>query len=309
MRNWFKEAQFGIMSHFGLYSIFDGEYKGQPCDEWARMHMQIPREEYHALAGAFNPIYFNADEWIKTVKDSGAKYFVFTAKHHEGFSMYRSKVSKFNIVDATPFKRDIVAELAESCYKYGIKLGLYYSQDLDWDEKDGGGFIECEFYKHCHNTWDYPIDREVNFQRYLNEKAIPQVEELLKNYGDLCLIWFDCPWTMTNEQSNYFAALVKKYQPSCLVGGRLGNGVGDYGSGADNDVDMEIQKQLNEAPVTISDHWNFSVYDNNYKSPEKIRAIRNNLNGRGINFLLNVGPDNLGRFPGPAVRILEELDK
>lgn len=309
MREWFKDAQFGIMSHFGLYSIFDGEYRGQPCDEWVRRHMEIPKKEYHALAGAFNPIYFNADEWIKTVKDSDAKYFVFTAKHHEGFSMYHSKVSKFNIVDATPFKRDIVAELAESCYKYGIKLGLYYSQDLDWDEENGGGFIECEFYKYCHNTWDYPLERQVDFQKYLDEKAIPQVEELLKNYGDLCLIWFDCPWTMSQAQSDYFFELVRKYQPSCLVGGRLGNGVGDYGSGADNDVNMEIQKQLNEAPVTINDHWNFSVYDNNYKSPEKIREIRRNLNDKGINLLLNVGPDHLGRFPGPAVKILEELGK
>ncbi len=306
-REWFRQAGFGMMSHFGLYSVLDGDYKGQPCDEWVRRHQRIPMEEYHALAKAFDPIYFNADEWVKLIKDAGMKYMVFTSKHHEGFSMYRSRVSSFNVVDATPFKRDIVDELANSCAKHGIKLGLYYSQDLDWDEKDAGGFIENEFYKECHNTWDFPQNREIDFQKYLDEKAMPQVEEILTQYGDLCLIWFDCPWTMANEQSQAFYELAKKHQPECLVGGRLGNDIGDYGSGADNDINMQSKAELNESPITINDHWNFSVYDDNYKSPAEIHEIRKRLNANGVNLLLNIGPDHLGRLPGKAIEILKKL--
>ena len=111
---WFKNAQFGIMAHFGLYSVLEGEYKGNPTNEWARRYCEIPREEYHKLASAFNPIYFDAEEWISYVKASGAKYFVLTSKHHEGFALFDSKVSDFNVVKATPFGRDIIKEISEA---------------------------------------------------------------------------------------------------------------------------------------------------------------------------------------------------
>ncbi len=306
-KQWFKNAKIGMMSHFGLYSLFDGDYRGKPCDEWVRRHFQIPYDEYHKLAEAFNPIYFDADEWIKVAKDAGMQYFVITSKHHDGFALFHSKVSKFNVVDATPFKRDIVGELAESCYKYNMKFGLYYSQDLDWDEKDGGGFKPSEWYDESYNTWDFPRGREINFRKYLDEKALPQVEEILTNYGDLCLIWFDCPWSLTKEQSKEFVDLVKKHQPDCLVSGRIGNDMGDYGSGVDNDIHMNGTWSLNEAPITINDHWNFSIYDNNYKTAEQIRSIQAELNSKNVNLLLNVGPDHFGRLPARAVEILKQL--
>lgn len=306
-KEWFKNAKIGMMSHFGLYSLFDGDYKGQPCDEWVRRHFQIPYDEYHKLCDAFNPIYFDADEWIKIAKDAGMQYFVITSKHHDGFALYHSKVSKFNVVDATPFKRDIVGELAESCYKNNMKFGLYYSQDLDWDEANGGGFIPCEWYQESYNTWDFPKDRKIDFQKYLDEKAYPQVEEILTQYGELCLIWFDCPWTLNKDQSKKFVDMVKKFQPDCLVSGRIGNDMGDYGSGVDNDIHMNGTWELNEAPITINDHWNYSIYDNNYKPAEKIREIQNELNSKNVNLLLNVGPDHFGRLPSKAVEILKNL--
>ena len=126
-RKWFKEAGYGMMAHWGLYSLLAGEYKNRRVKdyaEWIQSFMAIPNEEYAMLAKSFNPIYFNAEEWIKLAKDAGMKYFVFTSKHHAGFALYHSKVDKFNVVDATPFNRDVVGELAEACYKHGYKFGL-----------------------------------------------------------------------------------------------------------------------------------------------------------------------------------------
>lgn len=310
-KEWFRQAKFGFMSHFGLYTVLDGDYRGQPCSEWARKTMRIPMGEYHALANAFNPIYFDADEWVRLAKDAGMRYMVVTAKHHEGFAMYHSKVSSFNVVDATPFGRDVIGELSAACRRAGLRFGVYYSQDLDWDDPNGGGFLPSEWEPDCaHNIWDWPREREVDFERYLEEKVKPQVTELLTGYGDLCLIWFDCPWTMTEKQSRDLYDLVKKYQPECLVSTRLGNNIGDYGSGGDNDLEMKNGEwPLNEVPATISGtgYWNFAYYEQNYKSAQTLLAERDALNARGINYLLNIGPDHLGRIPGPALKVLREL--
>ena len=140
----FKNAGYGMMMHFGLYSILGGEYKGNFGDnyaEWIGSHFAIPIKEYEQLASVFNPIYFNADEIIKLAKNCGMKYFVVTTKHHDGFALFHSKVDKYNVVDATPYKRDIIYDLANACNKHNIKLGFYYSQDLDWHEKHGGGYL------------------------------------------------------------------------------------------------------------------------------------------------------------------------
>ncbi len=307
----FKNAGFGIMVHFGLYSILEGEYKGERTNEWVRHSKQIPYEEYHKLTEAFNPIYFNSDEWISAVKESGAKYFVVTAKHHEGFALFNSKVSDFNVMN-TPFKRDIIKELAESCKKYGIKFGLYYSHDQDWDEEGGGGFIENPYANPGNNTWDF-LSEKRDFEGYLKNKSIPQVKELLTNYGDIFLIWFDNPWTVTREQSHEFYHLVKSLQPDCLVNERVGNDLWDIKIGGDNEINMKAYKNYaNEVPVTLSgeDCWSFSVYNNmSYKSIDEIRTMKKQLNSKGVNLLLNIGPDHLGRFPGPALKILKELGK
>ena len=142
MRKWFKEAQYGMMVHWGLYSLLAGEYKDRYSGvyaEWIQANLAIPNAEYGKLAKAFNPVFFDAEEWVKLAKDCGMKYFVVTSKHHDGFAMFHSKVDKYNVVDATPFGRDVIGEIAEACYKHGLKMGLYYSQDLDWHHPDGGG--------------------------------------------------------------------------------------------------------------------------------------------------------------------------
>ena len=239
-RKWFKEAQYGMMAHWGLYSLLGGEYRGRRVKnyaEWIQSYMAIPNAEYSALAKAFNPLYFDADEWIRLAKEAGMQYFVFTAKHHDGFAMFRSRANAFNVVDATPFKRDVVEELANACAKHGLKFGLYYSQELDWAHPHGGGYTQTE---PCagtswDNSWDFPDRSKKNFDICFEEKIKPQVAEILTNYGDLCLIWFDVPHTITPEQSLELYDMVKKHQPECLINSRLGNGVYDYVSLGDNE--------------------------------------------------------------------------
>lgn len=315
-KTWFKNAKFGMMIHWGLYSLPAGEWKGKRMEdigEWAQQYFRIPNAEYHKLASVFNPILFDAEEWVKLAKDAGMQYMVFTAKHHEGFAMYHSKVSKFNIVDATPFGRDVLAELAEACYKHGLKLGLYYSQDLDWSESNGGGYKSgktwCGDKAYWTNNWDFPDDAHKNYTQCFEDKIKPQVREILTGYGELCLIWFDTPNTISPEQSDELYHMVKTYQPDCLVNSRIGNGRGDYTSAGDNEIpDDDKSEMLYETPATLNDTWGYKSFDNNWKSAECVRAIKDHLNTRGINYLLNVGPDYLGRIPAPAADILRHVN-
>ena len=316
-KEWFKEAQFGMMIHWGLYSLIAGEWQGRRMPyigEWAQQYFRIPNAEYGKLAEIFNPIYFNAEEWVKLAKEAGMQYMVFTSKHHDGFAMYHSKVSKYNIVDATPFKRDVVGELAEACYKHGLKFGLYYSQDLDWNHPDGGGYLTgktwCDNSAWWTNNWDFPDKDAKDYSRCFEEKIKPQVQEILTGYGDLCLIWFDVPFTISPAQTDELYRFVKHYQPDCLINSRIGNGYGDYTSAGDNEIpDDDKGNMLFETPATLNDTWGYKSFDNNWKSAEEILRIKNHLKERGANYLLNVGPDYLGRIPAPSVDILREVGR
>ncbi|GHV13231.1 alpha-L-fucosidase [Clostridia bacterium] len=314
-KKWFQESQFGMMVHFGLYSLLGGEWKGKRMPmigEWAQSYFRIPNQEYHQLANIFNPIYFNADEWIKLAKDAGMKYFVVTSKHHEGFALFNSRANAFNVTQATPFKRDIIAELAEACSKHGIKLGLYYSQALDWSHPHGGGMYGGP--NVCNtswtNDWDFPDNSKKVFSICYEEKIKPQVKEILTQYGDLCLIWFDTPNGISKEQSMELYNMVRQYQPGCLVNSRIGNNVGDYSSAGDNEIpDDDKHGTLFETPATLNDTWGWKSFDDNWKPAEKVIELRKHLKDRGINYLLNVGPDHLGRMPAPAIDILREVGK
>ena len=316
-KKWFKSAGYGMMIHWGLYALPAGEWKGQRMEhigEWTQQYFRIPNAEYAQLASAFNPLCFNADEWVKTAKDAGMKYMVFTSKHHDGFAMFHSKVSKYNIVDATPFGRDVVAELAEACYKHGLKFGLYYSQDLDWSHHDGGGYLTGKTWYYGKawwtNNWDFPDTENKDYTRCFEEKIKPQVTEILKNYGDLCVIWFDTPLTIRPEQTDELYRLVKTYQPACLVNSRIGNGYGDYTSAGDNKLpDCDKSDRLFETPATLNDTWGYKPFDTNWKSPEEVVRLRKFCRDRGANYLLNVGPDYLGRIPSISCDILRQASE
>lgn len=315
-RKWFKQAQFGMMVHWGLYALPAGEWKGERMPfigEWAQSYFRIPSAEYGRLAAAFNPILFDADAWVRLALDAGMRYLVVTSKHHDGFAMYHSRVDPYNVVDATPFKRDVIGELAEACRKHGLKFGLYYSQELDWHEPDGGGYrsgrTNCGVMSWT-NDWDFPDNETKQFTRCFEGKIKPQVEEILQNYGELCLIWFDTPGVITPEQSTELFRLVKKHQPDCLVNTRIGNGLGDYRSMGDNEIpDGFMGDDLVETPATLNDTWGYKSFDQNWKPAEKVLQLKRHLNERGVNYLLNVGPDYLGRIPAPSVEILRQVGK
>ena len=254
---WFREAKFGLFIHWGLYSIPAGEWKGQPVagiGEWIMNRAKIPVGEYEQLAGQFNPVKFDAEAWVQMAQDAGMKYIVITSKHHDGFAMYHSAVSKYNIFDATPFHRDPLKELSEACKRHGIRFGFYYSQAQDWHEPNGAG-----------NTWDFGPDDKKDFDQYLRGKAEPQVKELLTNYGPICLIWFDTPRMMTNERGQRFIDIVHSLQPATLIDGRLGS-AGDYRSMGDNAIPNQVVEGDWEVPATLNHTWGYKKDDNDWKS-------------------------------------------
>jgi len=298
---WWRDARFGMFIHWGLYAIPAGEWKGQPVPglgEWIMNHAQIPVAEYEQLAKQFNPVKFNADEFVAVAKNAGMKYIVITSKHHDGFAMFGSKVSPYNIVDATPFHRDPLKELSAACQRAGLRLCFYYSQTQDWHEPDGVG-----------NTWDFPDASKQNFQKYYDEKVLPQVRELLTNYGPIGLIWFDTPRNITLEQSRQLADLVHKLQPDCLVSGRVGHNLGDYDSAGDNQISVGKVKRDWETPVTLNDTWGFKKDDHNWKSTTVLIRQMGQVASRGGNYLLNVGPTAEGVIPQPSVERLAEVGK
>lgn len=324
-KKWFVEAQYGMMVHWGLYSLLGGEWKGQRMGqryiaEWIQQYYRIPNAEYAKLAKAFNPVCFNADEWVQIARDAGMKYIVVTSKHHDGFAMFRSRVSPFNIVDATPFGRDPIEELAEACRRHGLRLGLYYSQDLDWHERGGGGYKNGKTWTggaaYWTNNWDFPGSGQKEFDEYFEAKSKPQVREILTQYGDICLIWFDIGSTLTKDQAFDLYSMVRRLQPGCLVNSRIGGGsrdgssgriVCDYTSSGDNQIPKSLEDRkgmLYESCATTNDSWGYKPSDQNWKSPETIRKTREHLKSIGANYLLNVGPDGLGRIPARASEIL-----
>ncbi len=288
---WFHEAKYGLFIHWGLYAVPAGTWKGQRVPglgEWIMNRARIPVREYEQLAPQFNPVKFKADDWVQLATDAGMKYIVITSKHHDGFALYDSRVSPFDVVDATPFKRDILKELSDACAKQGMRLGFYYSQAQDWHDPNGAG-----------NTWDFGPDERKDFDKYLRGKAEPQVRELLTGYGPVALLWFDTPRMMTPERAQRFTDLVRSQQPDTLIDGRLGV-AGDYVTTGDNVIPPDVQSVAWEVPATINHTWGYKTYDRDWKSPGMITFKLVDIVSKGGNYLLNVGPMADGVIPQPS---------
>lgn len=295
-QQWFKDAKFGLFIHFGLYSQLAGEYEGETTPsiaEWIMNTLDIPKTEYRKLAREFNPTDFDADWIAEKAKSWGMKYLVFTSKHHEGFAMYDSKCSDYTSVKASPCHRDFVAELQEACKKNGLKFGVYYSQAQDWDDPDG----YMARHDNSHKT----------YRNYLEGKCFPQLKELLTQYPDISLLWFDTPMGTTAEESKEMIDLVKSINPNVIVSGRVGNGLGDYMTTGDNFIPADPFPGDWEVPATLNDTWGFKKSDDNWKNPDKILQLLLKINSRGGNYLLNIGPDGTGKIPEESIRILDEV--
>jgi alpha-L-fucosidase len=313
---WWREARFGMFIHWGLYAVPAGTWNGRQMPEigeWVMSKYRIPIAEYSKLAEQFNPVKFDADQWVQIAKQAGMRYMMITAKHHDGFAMFQSKSDPYNIVDATPFHRDPMAELAAACQKHGLKFGFYYSQALDWHECDAGG-TEPGGEPNVGgmswgNNWDFPDHAGKRFDRYFEKKVKPQLRELLTQYGPIATIWFDCPSTINRAQSNELYQLVRTLQPQCIMNSRLAHGLGDYGSEGDNVIPEQGSAADWETPATLNDTWGYKSFDHNWKSPETL--IRNliDIASKGGNYLLNVGPTAEGLIPQPSAERLAEVGK
>jgi len=271
---------------------------------------RIPVSKYKELAQQFNPSRFDAEAWAQLAEDAGMKYLILTAKHHDGFAMFHSVSSDFNIIDATPCNIDPVAELSKACAKRNIKFGIYYSHDQDWSHPGGG------IWKGQHeNVPDWKIQRwdpecqNGDFESYFNTITIPQVRELLCNYGEIAVIWFDTPSeNMTSQRACQLKKLVNDLQPDTLISGRLGGQEkSDYGSEGDNVIPNSIQKWDWETPATLNDTWGFRQDDHNWKSPKELICNLVDIVSKGGNYLLNVGPDAMGIIPEPSQKILRHV--
>lgn len=293
---WFREAKYGLFIHWGLYAVPGGYWKNERSaglGEWIMSRKRIPAAEYAQLASQFNPVKFDAEAWTQLAQDAGMKYVIITAKHHEGFAMFGSAASPYNVVDATPFKRDVIKELAAACARRGLRFGVYYSQSLDWHERNGAG-----------NDWDFPPDAEKDFDEYLHRKAEPQVRELLTHYGPLGMIWFDTPFLMRKEnekaRGQRFVDLVRSLQPDCLINGRLGFVKGDYTSSGDNTIPPVASDDYWEVPATINRTWGYRTDDADWKAPGDINFKLVDVVSKGGNYLLNIGPTAEGVIPQPS---------
>ena len=300
---WWREARFGMFIHWGIYSVPAGVYHGTNIGgigEWIMNNARIPVAEYRKYADQFNPTRFNADDFVKVAKDAGMKYIVITSKHHDGFAMFKS-ADPFNIVDATPFKRDVIKELSEAARKQGVHFGVYYSQRQDWSHP--GGDAQGRGAGHWDPAQNGP------FEDYLQKVAIPQVRELLLNIQPE-ILWWDTAGAMTAAQAKPLHDLLAM-QPGIINNNRLGGGFrGDTETPEQNIPATGYPGGRDwETCMTINDTWGYKSTDTNFKSTQTLLRNLVDIASKGGNYLLNVGPTSEGLIPQPEIDRLVEMGK
>ena len=307
---WWKDARFGLFIHWGLYAVPAGEWKGQTNHaEWIRTTAQIPLNEYEKFVPQFNPVKFNAAEWVQLAKAAGMKYIVITSKHHDGFCMFDTKQTDFDIM-STPFHRDVMKELSEACQKEGIQLCFYHSI-MDWHHPDYLPRREWEK--------DRPAVG-ANFSNYVSYMK-NELKELLTHYGKIGVLWFDGEWenTWTHERGKDLYQYVRTLQPSIIINNRVDVGregmqgltkegfVGDFGTPEQEIPATGIPGADWESCMTMNNNWGYNSHDNNWKSSEDLIQKLIDIASKGGNFLLNVGPTSEGVFPQAAIERLKDI--
>ena len=310
----FQARKFGMFIHWGAYAVLGGRYKGEvmtEIGEWAQSYFRIPNEEYAQIAATFNPEKFDADEWMRKAAAAGIKYIVFTSKHHDGFCMYDTAYSDYSIVKHTKFGRDPLKELQHACEKYGIKLGIYYSQYLDWHEEHGGDPGDSHKKNVAGmswgNDWDFPHTEQKDFEIFFRNKVVPQVTELLTNYGTVWEFWFDTPIAQEAKYSRELRDLVKKLQPQCLINSRIGHGCQDFIGLGDNWMRHGKMDLVVEAAGTLNRTWGFKFDDHDWLKPEQVINTLVSLTENNANYLMNVGPMPDGTFTPETDHILRQI--
>jgi alpha-L-fucosidase len=319
---WWREARFGMFIHWGLYAVPAGEYKGRQSKqigEWIMEWANIPRAEYEKFAPLFNPVKFNAREWVRIARDAGMKYIVITSKHHDGFSMFNSAVSKYNIVDATPYRKDPMRALADEAKKQGLKFCFYYSI-MDWHHPSAYVDAPGKDPTAGHGVTNLKPGAKGEYVRYMKE----QLKELVNAY-DPAVLWFDGEWVdwWTEADGKELYQYVRGLKPNIIINNRVGKGrkgmeglskndqqyAGDFGTPEQRIPPTGLPDVDWESCMTMNDTWGFKSYDNNWKSAEKV--IRNlvDIASKGGNYLLNVGPTAEGLIPQPSIERLAEAGR
>jgi alpha-L-fucosidase len=313
---WWREARFGMFVHWGVYSSLGNEYHGRKGGGYAE-HIQrvlkIPIPEYRReVAGAFNPTNFNADEWIRTAKEAGMGYFVITSKHHDGFAMWPTKVNDYNVMDATPWHHDPMADLRAACRKYGVKFGFYYSHAFDWGNENAPG-----------NDWDYRNpggDKLIGgrnwwettpeflskARKYVDEKSIPQLQELVRLY-DPDIFWFDTPSKLPDSENYRILKAVRAASSRVVINGRIVRGLGDYDSTADRPAEFSPHDGDWEGIPTTNESYGWNRFDSSQKPPAHFIQLMAKAVARGGNLLMNVGPMGDGQMDPKDVAILRGI--
>ena len=324
----FNEAKFGMFIHFGAYSRLGGYWKGQKIKgigECIMRYAEIPRSEYREALKQFNPSSFNADEWVQAAKMAGMRYIVAMPKHADGFAMFDSKVTDYDILDATSFGRDPMTELYQACQKHGIIFSIYFNY-LDWMDGGNGGVIDYEkthpdeekSYQYWANTWD---PSPVSFNEYFEKKYKPQLRELLIKYPGMQELWHDMPMKITRQQSFDVYKMVYEIQPQILDNSRIGNDFSDYWIPGDNiipegendylitgdGVSKKVQDLPFETPGTMNNTWGYRSDDNDWKSTGELLYWLTSITSKGGNYLLNIGPTGEGLFPEESLKRLKDM--
>jgi len=319
---WWQQARFGMFIHWGVYSLPGGEWKGKKVEGYAEHLMRkekIPRAEYLELAHRFNPTGFNADQWVRLAKQAGMKYLIITSKHHDGFAMYDSEISDFNVVRQTAWKHDPMKDLSAACKRYGIKFGFYYSHAFDWEHPDAPG-----------NDWEYSnpggdkgLYGGVNWynehpdllpkaQRYVREKAIPQIRELINKYHP-DILWFDTPSKLPLSENIAILKAIRETDLHVVVNGRLVRGsstnFGDYINTADRPAEFFPVTGDWEAIPTTNESYGYSKYDSSHKPVAHFIRLMATAASRGGNLLLNIGPRGDGIIDPRDAAILQGVGR
>jgi alpha-L-fucosidase len=316
---WWRDAQFGMFIHWGAYAVPAGVYKGERTSgigEWIMNRSGIPIPEYEKYVRAFNPVKFDADAWVRTAKDAGMKYIIITSKHHDGFSIFDSKVSKYDIVDASPYHKDAIKALAAAAHRQGLKFGVYYSI-MDWHHPDAQGSAPLGFNS---RTWTNP-----KFDRYVESYMKPQLKELLAQYPNIDVLWFDGEWVAdwNNERGADLYNWLRGIKPSLIINNRVGKdrqgmdglsqskgtGLGDFGTPEQRVPPEGLPGVDWESCITMNGTWGFKSFDDNWKDTKTLVRMLIDIASKGGNFLLNVGPTAAGEIPSESVARLREMGK
>jgi len=315
--SWWRDAQFGMFIHWGAYAVPAGVFRGERVPgigEWIMSRAKVPVTEYEQFVRAFNPVKYDANEWVRIAKDAGMKYIIITSKHHDGFALFNSKVSQYDMVDAAPFHRDALKSLADAAHAQGLRFGVYYSI-MDWHHPDAQAPNTPEYNS---RTWSNP-----NFSRYVETYMKPQLKELLTQYPNIDVLWFDGEWVAdwSDDQGRALYAWLHAIKPSLIINNRVGHtrsglsgltqaggiGVGDFGTPEQRVPATGLPGVDWETCMTMNDTWGFKSFDDGWKDTKTLLRTLIDVASKGGNFLLNVGPTAAGQIPTESAARLREM--